>query len=162
MKKTCFSASKSDSTYGRDNYYNHYIYQSGWTYRNKVIGNPLFSVGRSNIKDQIYIINNRIKSHHIGLLGYLNHQLRYKIFLTQSKNYGTYDDQDKFAGNEKLYQFYKGLNQTSALVQFDFLQIYKKIDIQISYAIDRGNFLKDSEGFQLSFYYNFSNLSYSQ
>jgi len=156
------SASKSDSTYGRDNYFNHYIYQSGWTYKNKIIGNPLFSVGNSKSKNQIYIINNRIKSHHIGVSGYLKSNLRYKILLTKSKNYGTYDDRENFTGNEKKYQFYNGLNQTSALFQFDFIQFMKKIDIQISYAIDRGSFLKDSDGFQLSINYNFSNLSYSQ
>ena len=156
------SASKSDSTYGRDNYFNHYIYQSGWTYKNKIIGNPLFSVGNSKSKNQIYIINNRIKSHHIGVSGYLKSNLRYKILLTKSKNYGTYDDRENFTGNEKKYQFYNGLNQTSALFQFDFIQFMKKIDIQISYAIDRGSFLKDSDGFQLSINYNFSNLSYSK
>jgi hypothetical protein len=156
------SASKSDSTYGRDNYFNHYIYQSGWTYKNKIIGNPLFSVGNSKSKNQIYIINNRIKSHHIGVSGYLKSNLRYKILLTKSKNYGTYDDRENFTGNEKKYQFYNSLNQTSALFQFDFIQFMKKIDIQISYAIDRGSFLKDSDGFQLSINYNFSNLSYSQ
>ena len=156
------SASKSDSTYGRDNYFNHYIYQSGWTYKNKIIGNPLFSVGNSKTKDQMYIINNRIKAHHIGVSGYLKSNIRYKILLTKSKNYGTYDDRENFTGNEKKYQFYNGLNQTSALFQFDFIQFMKKIDIQISYAIDRGSFLKDSDGFQLSINYNFSNLSYSQ
>jgi len=156
------SASKSDSTYGRDNYFNHYIYQSGWTYKNKIIGNPLFSVGDSKTKDQMYIINNRIKAHHIGVSGYLKSNIRYKILLTKSKNYGTYDDRENFTGNEKKYQFYNGLNQTSALFQFDFIQFMKKIDIQISYAIDRGSFLKDSDGFQLSINYNFSNLSYSQ
>jgi len=90
------SASKSDSTYGRDNYFNHYIYQSGWTYKNKVIGNPLFSIGRSNSKDQIYIINNRIKAHHIGLSGYLKSNLMYKILLTKANIYGTYYDLQKF------------------------------------------------------------------
>ena len=34
--------------------------------------------------------------------------------------------------------------------------------MKISYAFDRGSLLKDSEGFQLSINYNFSNLSYSQ
>ena len=37
----------SDSTYGWDNYFNHYIYQSGWTYNNRMIGNPLFTVGKN-------------------------------------------------------------------------------------------------------------------
>jgi len=156
------SASKSDSTYGRDNYFNHYIYQSGWTYKNKVIGNPLFSIGRSNSKDQIYIINNRIKSHHIGLSGYLKSNLMYKILLTKSKNYGTYDDLQKFNENNKKYQFSNGLNQTSALFEFNFIQFIKKINIKISYAIDKGSLLKNSDGFQLSINYDFNDLSYSQ
>ena len=150
------SASKSDSTYGRDNYYNHYIYQSGWTYMSRVIGNPLFTVGKSKIKDQIYIVNNRIKAHHIGIYGYFNYKFKYKILLTQSKNYGTYDNQ------EKLDSFYEGINQISALLQLDFLNIYKKINIQVSYGIDRGKFLKDNDGFQFSINYNLKNLSLSQ
>ena len=156
------SASKSDSTYGRDNYFNHYIYQSGWTYKDRVIGNPLFTVGSSNSKGQIYIINNRIKSHHIGMSGYLNSKLRYKILVTKSKNYGTYDDHERLIENEKQYKFYNGLNQTSTLFQFDFIKFTNKTDLQLSYSIDKGNLLKDSDGFQLSINYNFKNLSYSQ
>ena len=156
------SASKSDSTYGRDNYFNHYIYQSGWTYKNKVIGNPLFTIGHSASKDQIYIINNRIKSHHIGISGHLSSKLRYKILVTKSKNYGTYDDRQKLIKSEKKYQFYNGLDQTSALIQFDFIEFLNKVDFQFSYAIDRGNLFKDSNGFQFLINYNFTNLSYSQ
>ncbi len=156
------SASRSDSTYGRDNYFNHYIYQSGWTYKNRMIGNPLFTVGSSSSKDQIYITNNRIKSHHIGISGYLNSKIRYKILVTKSKNYGTYDDHHRLIEDEKQYKFYNALNQTSTLFQFDFIKFINKTDLQLSYAIDRGNLLKDSEGFQLLINYNFTKLSYSQ
>jgi len=156
------SASKSDSTYGRDNYFNHYIYQSGWTYKNKVIGNPLFTVGSSISKDQIYIINNRIKAHHLGVAGYLNSNLRYKILITKSKNYGTYDDSEKLSQIKKQYQFYNGLNQTSVLFQLNFIEILKKVDLQISYAFDRRSSHENNDGFQFSINYNFSNLSYSQ
>ena len=61
-----------------------------------------------------------------------------------------------------VVQFYNGLNQTSALFQFDFIQFLKKIDFQFSYAIDSGDLFKDSNGFQFSINYNFTNLSYSQ
>ena len=54
------------------------------------------------------------------------------------------------------------MDQTSALIQFDFIEFLNKVDFQFSYAIDRGNLFKDSDGFQFLINYNFTDLSYSQ
>ncbi len=84
---------------GRDNYYNNYLYKTGWVYQDRVIGTPLFftqSRARLYIPDFIdpdkafnfNIVNNRIVAHHIGAKGqvqqltyrtasHLYHQLRY-------------------------------------------------------------------------------------
>ena len=157
-------AAASDSTYGWDNYYNHYIYQSGWVNEGRVISNSLFTLGSNfgHYSNSNYIINNRIKSHHIGVSGNISKMIEYKLLFTYSKNYGTYYDQSRFYDENKHYKFESGVKQLSQLFEFSFKDIWKNLDMKISYAFDRGSLLKDSEGFQLSINYNFSNLSYSQ
>ncbi|MBT5759420.1 MAG: hypothetical protein HOI55_07170 [Candidatus Marinimicrobia bacterium] len=154
----------SDSTYGWDNYYNHYIYQSGWTYKGRVIGNPLFTLGENegHYSNGTYIVNNRLKAHHIGVSGNISEKITHKILLTYSKNYGTYTDQDKFLKKNKPYRFSSGIKQLSALAQLDFVNVWGNMNIRISYAIDRGDLLMNSESLLFSISYNFSNLSPSQ
>lgn len=158
------SQAASDSTYGWDNYYNHYIYQSGWTNNGNVIGTPLFILGKNkgHYSDGTYIINNRIRAHHFGLSGNINPSISYKSLLTYSKNYGTYFDADKFETLNKRYPFSGGLEQWSGLVQLDINQIWNNINGQILYAFDRGDLYPDSDSFLFSISYHFSNLSPSQ
>ena len=153
----------SDSTYGWDNYYNHYIYQSGWTYNGRVIGNPLFTLGSNpgHYNDGIYIVNNRLIAHHIGLSGDFSSQIKYKLLATFSKNYGIYYDQDRFKKLNKPYKYNGGIKQISALLEFNFTNVWENLDLRISYAIDRGKHLGNSDGYLVSFIYNFSNLSRS-
>lgn len=73
---------------GRDNYYNNYIYRTGWTYFGNTIGTPLL-FPRSNGRG---IANNRIVAHHIGAEGQLSSTIDYKTLFTYSRNYGTYDN----------------------------------------------------------------------
>jgi len=47
---------------GGDDYFNHYVYQSGWTYKDRVVGLPFFTTGDGLPP----IINNRISAHHLG------------------------------------------------------------------------------------------------
>ena len=152
---------QSDTSYGWDSYYNHYIYLSGWSYRGVILSNPLFTEGRLTSEGD-YISNNRIKVHHIGLSGYLSKKIKHKLLLTYSKNYGTYWDQIVFLNNQKKYKYESALEQFSALIELDFLNVFNNTNITISYALDNGEVLNNDKGFQLSFYYNFSNLSYSQ
>jgi hypothetical protein len=154
----------SDSTYGWDNYYNHYIYQSGWVNQGRVIGNPLFTLGSNfgHYSNSNYIINNRIKAHHIGLSGNLSNKHKYKLFLTYSKNYGIYYDKNRFYNEKKIYDFERGIKQFSSLFELSFNNILKNIDISVSYSLDRGKLLNDNQGFLLVFYYKLTNLSSSQ
>ena len=157
------SAAKSDSTYGQDDYFNHYIYLSGWTQNDYSLGNPLFIVGHyPGIRtENSYIINNRIRAHHFGLSGKVTPSISYKSLLTYSKNYGTYFDTDKFKSLNKPYPFEGGLKQLSGLIQLDFNQMWKNVNGQISYAFDRGDLYSDSDSFLFSISYQFSNLSTS-
>ena len=75
---------------GTANYYNHGVYQTGWTYKSRVIGNPLI-LTNSSISLPIY--NNIIIGHHMGLDGELRDDIYYKFLYTYSRNYGIISDQ---------------------------------------------------------------------
>ena len=152
------SLGATDSTYGWDNYYNHYIYQSGWTYYNKVIGNPLFTLGsnKGSYSDNIYIVNNRIKAHHLGLKGAFTKKINYKILFTYSQNFGIFPDMNKFRNEKKIYKFENGLIQRSVMVQIELKNFINKFNFELSYAIDNGQLLKFSNSTLISLNYNYS------
>ena len=145
----------SDSTYGWDNYFNHYIYQSGWTYNNRMIGNPLFTVGKNpgRYNDGIYIINNRIKAHHFGLAGKIRYNANYRILFTYSKNYGTYPDKNYYNSNRENYKFEDGLEQLSALYEIKLKNLWENISITAAYVNDRGDLLPKTDSFMIIFNY---------
>ena len=151
------SKGASDSTYGWDNYYNHYIYQSGWTNNGRVIGNPLFTLG-SNIgrySNGEYIINNRLKAHHFGFLGSISKKIYYKILFTYSENFGIYPDQDYFKSNNKPYRFQSGLFQRSGLIELSTKNLYDKTDVSIIYGFDNGELLNKTDSFMLKINHKF-------
>ena len=157
------SSGASDSTYGWDNYYNHYIYQSGWTHMGRVIANPLFTLGSNSdhYSNLTYVVNNRIKAHHLGLSGKINKRINYKALITYSSNFGIYPDQNIFNKKRKPYLFKNGLIQRSGMLELELNNIYKNINIIISYAFDNGDLLNESSGFLFYINYNISKLSAS-
>ncbi len=83
---------KEDRVRGADSYFNHGVYQSGFTYRGSSMGTPLFSpvnIGTDGIVRGVS--NNRVSAFHLGATGYLLPQkLKWKALLTFSRNFGTY------------------------------------------------------------------------
>ncbi len=75
---------------GTANYYNHGIYSTGWTYKNRVIGNPLILGNESLIKP---IYNNILIGHHFGLDGQFTNKIKFQLLYTFSRNYGRVEDQ---------------------------------------------------------------------
>ena len=81
---------------GADNYYNNYLFRSGWTNYGRTVGIPLFfprgtvegTWSRSSVTMGVW--SNLLKAHHLGLSGSLFHILPYKLMLTYSENYGTF------------------------------------------------------------------------
>ena len=72
-----------------DQYFNSYLYQSGWTYYQQVIGTPFFTYDA----EQERIINNKFIAHHFGISGTLLTEYSsypYKLLLSYSHNEGTY------------------------------------------------------------------------
>lgn len=74
---------------GRASYYNHFIYESGWTYEGTVLGNPLLVFS----PEQNQVVNNMIIAHHLGIRGTPTPRLGYTARLTYSRNYGVCEDQ---------------------------------------------------------------------
>jgi Capsule assembly protein Wzi len=65
--------------YGRESYFNHYIYTNGWTNQGRIMGTPF-----------IQLNNSRVYVYHVGIAGtYKNWNWRTKWSLSQ--NYGNYD-----------------------------------------------------------------------
>jgi hypothetical protein len=79
-----------------DDYFNHGVYFNGWTYNDFTIGSPLITspalykkMGESTNLKNDYLRNNKVKAHHIGCTGIIS-DMNYKLFITYSKNMGTY------------------------------------------------------------------------
>ena len=144
------SLGASDSTYGWDNYFNHYLYQSGWTYKEKIIGNPLFTLGNnygrySNVN---YIINNRIIAHHFAMSGKLN-KIKFRFLFTNSKNYGNYPDKDFYKRMNEFYLFENGISQNSMLLELKYHINLLNIEILTAYAKDYGKLLPKTDSFMM-------------
>lgn len=75
---------------GTANYYNHAIYVTGWTYNNRVIGNPLI-LGNGSLISPIY--NNIVIGHHFGFDGEFINNINFQFLYTFSRNYGRVEDQ---------------------------------------------------------------------
>ena len=103
---------------GRDQYYNHYIYRNGWTYRDFSMGTPLLlqqARGRFYYPDGDFtwrrFVSNRVQAWHIGLEGDLmglsdadaapiaamgRFLTGYRLMVTRARHQGTYDNIDIF------------------------------------------------------------------
>lgn len=77
--------------FGKDNYFNHYIYQEGWSYKSRSIGTPF--INNHNIwpivtKD--FTNNNRVKLFHLATSGTYG-KWSWLVKTSLSFNYGVYD-----------------------------------------------------------------------
>lgn len=74
---------------GRDNYYNHYLYNP-WQHWGMGIGNPLIISPIWNSDGSIIFKCNRIISHHLGLSGQPVPELRWRILASFTRGWGSY------------------------------------------------------------------------
>lgn len=119
----------------KDNYYNHYLYQ-GWQHWGMGIGNPLLPGPIYNKNGQITFISNRVLAHHIGFCGSPCQSLSYRMLLSYSRHWGTYDN----PLNEIKKQFNSLFEVTYAPQQL------KGWSFTVSGAMDRGNLLGNNYG----------------
>jgi hypothetical protein len=129
--------------FGRDNYFNHYLYSQGWSYKDQMIGTPFISKQtdlQSTIAPVKNVItnNNRVKMVHFSLSGWLD-DWQWLLKTSYSINYGLYD-----------YPFKASKNQLSTLIQFQKeLPWLRGIDWRTSIAFDSGSLYDNSVGFQI-------------
>lgn len=118
---------------GRDDYYNNSLYRSGWTYLDRILGNPMFMTEKyaANFLEHVNsfhqdIVNNRVRAHHVGIKASLSHDWSFKFLSTYSRNYGTYAGLNggqkgwlskQPAFNDYQYAFKKPLRQWYWLVE---------------------------------------------
>jgi hypothetical protein len=149
---------------GRLNYYDNYLYRTGWTYKGRNIGNPLFVNAYNprlrgivvtanqylNYKNPVGVVNNRIVAQHIGFRGQLSSVVGYKILVTHSKNYGTFYGNDLFKKKGIKTAFYPNPpGEWSFLSKFKFQPLnnaYHNLQFNISFAGDFGDLYKNTLG----------------
>lgn len=106
---------------GNQNYYNHEVYESGWAYQYRTIGNPLFKAD----EDALGILNNRIIAHHAGLETRFE-QVELFGKITYSKNFGKRcDNRNPDIGEGELFGIEcddeSTINAGSPITQWSFL-----------------------------------------
>ena len=160
---------------GRDDFHNNYLYRSGWTYQNRIMGSPLFFT-RERAKQYLpevtdtygRIVNNRIKAHHLAIQGLVKSHIAYKLRATFTRNYGTYagNNQGRFNWASKEnpdfeYAFRDGLNQSYFSLETSFpLSLPSGLYATANLAIDSGQ-LSDALGIQLGVRWQ-SSISFSK
>ncbi len=85
---------KNGNTYihmaGNDNYYNNGFYIS-WTHWGMAIGNPLFMSPIYNKDHSLSFRSNRMTARHLGISGNPTSELSYRLLLSYTRNWGTYN-----------------------------------------------------------------------
>jgi hypothetical protein len=137
---------------GRDDYYNHSIYESGWMLYGRTAGSPLLTpFGRGD--GRIGIANNRVVGHHLGVAGHLG-PLDYRALATYTRNYGTYDDREWALEETGTYRFEPPLEQVSVLLEAQMpWPGAPAFEAQAALGLDAGGLYDGSVGAQVGLVY---------
>jgi hypothetical protein len=81
--------------FGKDNYFNHYVYNQGWSYRGRSLGTPMIApqtTTRENLftTETLFTANNLIIAYHLGAEASWK-KLNFLLKGSFSQNSGTYD-----------------------------------------------------------------------
>ncbi len=127
---------------GRDDYYNNFIYRSGWSSNRSLLGSPLFLFDPSRPSGES-VVSNRIVAHHVGVSGHPFPPLRYRAMATWMRHSGTYDH--PFSEPQTQMAFLFGLRATPFEEQ--------PLDVGGAVAVDTGDIFEDRVGLRLSLTY---------
>ena len=112
----------------RDDNFNHEWY-NGWFNYGMTIGTPLATSPIYNDDNKLICYNNRVEAFHIGVEGEPTNELGYRLLLTHSNNWGTYNN-----------PFTDIKSNTAALVEISYHPNYMKgWEVKASYAFDNGS-----------------------
>lgn len=137
---------------GRDDYYNHGTWRSGWTFYGRTVGSPLLTPYPPD-DGRVGIANNRVVGHHLGLSGSVG-AVDYHLLATYSRNYGRYGDRQALE-NEDEYRFEPPLEQTSFLVEAHWSwPDVPSFELRGAVGADRGELYDDAVGVRLGVLYH--------
>lgn len=95
---------------GRDSYFSHSEYRSGWTYYGRTIGLPLLLPASPNEEGlTVGMVSSRVRGHHVGLAGNMTEGLPYVFKATYTSNWGTYSTPSTSVFSQKPWQLYLAL-----------------------------------------------------
>lgn len=126
---------------GRDDYYNHHLY-NGWQHWGQSMGNPfltspIYTVGTYG---KVFCYNNRVKAWHFAFDGQPLPVLHYRVMLSFTENWGTY-----------TYPFEDKLNQQYMMVECSYAPSRcPGLGVTLALAYDHGDVLGESFGAQLT------------
>ena len=130
---------------GNDNYFNHAIYQSGWTHYGHTIGTPLITspvyngMKRFSELPAHRLHNNRVLAHHVGLEGSLGSQTWYRTLVTYARNYGRHRE-----------PFLEVAEQLSLMLEITHRMPRGGLLMGVSFGADRGGLYGNNIGFMLN------------
>jgi hypothetical protein len=124
---------------GRDNYYNHGVYRSGFTYEGYSMASPLFSPLRFEDDIVTAIENNRIVMHHLALKGCVFKYMNWMGMFTYTHNLGAYS----------INEYKNPKDQFSSILTFDYKHPKFPIDLSLSVAADLGQLYEKRVGTML-------------
>lgn len=134
-----FSPEVPEQVSGRDNYFNHYLY-AAWQNWGMAIGTPLAISPIYNINHHLTFYNTRFRVHHVGFEGEPLIDLKWRLLLTYSQNWGTY-----------RYPFPQIYENFSGLFELDYKpQTLNGWYGKFGLAWDAGKLLGNSFGIMLS------------
>lgn len=140
--------SRSFQARGRANYYNHFVYRSGWSNYGRVNGIPLITYNSEDDR----IDNNILVGHHMGITGYLSNHLGYKFFGTYSRNYGVVGGK---VPPETIDFPSRRQDQYSFLLKLDYdVPGVEGLQVNLSLASDMGEMYNDNTGAMLGITWN--------
>jgi len=122
-----------------DNYYNHGIYQSGFTYQQRVMSSPLFYPVKLSNGISAGIRSNRFFAHHIGASGNISDFVRWKGMLTYVQHLGSYSE--PYTSNQK---------QVSGLLEVKYVNPGFPVEIGLAAGGDSSTSDGNKMGFQLT------------
>jgi len=136
-----------------ENYFNHYMYIKGWSYRGAALGTPFIGT-RSDIRSDLayapsdYFINNRLIAFHLGCQGTIS-KIDYLIKVSWSKNSGTYittdEEQSPIISNSLLYGIFGEQEQFSTYLALN-RNLSKNYYVGLVGAFDTGELYYNSFG----------------
>lgn len=122
---------------GNDSYYNHGLYNMGWSYFGQAIGNPLITSPEYNTDGSLRFNDIRIKAYHAGIKGNISPNLSYRLISSYTEGYGSHGS-----------PYLKKKQNLSGLLECTYVYPrWKSWTFGMEFAADAGNMYKDNLGF---------------